>query len=128
MGRYPGTGSVHWWHGEIQFPRQARSIGGTGKFNFQGKLVSHGSESYLPSPLTTEAYQKLCCVLHQEIANYQELLQRVQNLNDTAKEDCMAKVRESCGIDPSESLEDWRVKCQARIERDRPVWQNFEVK
>ncbi|CAB9522968.1 expressed unknown protein [Seminavis robusta] len=98
------------------------SIGGSGVFRGEGRAISHGSGGYLPSPLTTDAYEKLCCVLEQEIANYQDLLHRIQNLNDAEKKACMDKVRQSCGIG-DRPLEEWRKECQARIEHDRPVWQ-----
>jgi hypothetical protein len=98
-----------------------KAIGGTGIFREQGKHESHGSEAYLPSPLTTEAYYKLCCVLEQEIAFYQELILRVQNFNDTVKQEALDSVRKKCGMG-SMAFEEWRAECQAKIEQDRSIW------
>ena len=97
------------------------AIGGTGVFRGQGKHLSHGSEIYFPSPLSTEAYYKLCCVLEREIAMYQELMLRVQNLNDTEKQEAIDSVRDKCGIKHT-AFEEWRAECQSRIERDRSIW------
>ncbi|CAB9511867.1 expressed unknown protein [Seminavis robusta] len=97
------------------------ALGGAGVFNMKGSAISHGSNSYFPSPVSTAAYQKLCCVLEREIAHYLELLFKVKNLNDAAKQEGWEKVRTSCGIG-SQSLDEWRTQCQARIEQDRPLW------
>jgi Sulfotransferase family len=98
-----------------------KAIGGTGIFLQQGRHESHGSEAYLPSPLTTEAYYKLCCVLEQEIAIYQDLILRVQNFNETVKQEAIGSVREKCGMG-SKAFEEWRAECLARIEQDRSIW------
>ena len=97
-----------------------QSIGGTGQFakQWQGRAVSHGSESYEPSPLSTEAYEKLCCVLHEEIANYQTILKRVVNIDDTAKAESMLQVKQKCGIDASTPLRVWRQACFNRLQKD----------
>ncbi|CAB9513455.1 expressed unknown protein [Seminavis robusta] len=68
------------------------------------------------------AYQKMCCVLEREIFYYLKLLFKVKNLDDDVKQKGLEKVRTSCGIG-SQSLDEWRTQCQARIEQDRPLWE-----
>jgi len=92
------------------------ALGGSGNFN-RKRSYSHGSEHYKPSPLTAQAYQKLCCVLHDEIQRYQELLDLAVNLNDTAKNDARESIRYKCGI--TTSLELWQQKCHHHIDEDQ---------
>lgn len=75
-------------------------IGGSAKFDATEK-VSHGSEKYHPSPISTEAYHKLCCVLNDEIEAYLYLLNRTANLDDAAKQEAEDSLRQSCGVETS---------------------------
>ena len=90
-------------------------LGGNGEFE-QDREVSHGSEGYVPSPLSTEAYQKLCCVLETEIEVYQDILERARNLDATAKQESLDSLREKCGI--TTSWTEWRVECRSQLRND----------
>ncbi|CAB9509631.1 expressed unknown protein [Seminavis robusta] len=93
-------------------------LGGNGQFR-ENAEVSHGSEGYVASPLSTEAYQKLCCVLEMEIDVYQDLLQRVLNLNQTAKQETVDSLRHKCGI--TTTWTEWRVMCRKKLKKDLRV-------
>jgi hypothetical protein len=84
--------------------------------------ISHGSETYLPSPLTTEAYHKLCCVLQAEIQTYQEFLQRSINLSPQQQQESIQMVYDQCGI---ENWEEWRTDCQTKLNKDGNELQEF---
>mgnify|MGYP005856585679 CR=1 FL=1 len=94
-----------------------KSLGGTGVFPNRGNAFSHGSESYAPSPLSNEAYQKLCCVLNADIAVYQNILDHVLNLDETQKRECMEDVKQKCGI--TSSWGEWRKECQIQLDKDQ---------
>lgn len=96
------------------------AIGGTGKFKREGKAISHGSEHYEPAPITEQAYHKLCCVLHDEIVLYFDILKRAVNLNETAKDDAIDTVFRKCGIHEKESLNAWQQDCHDHLEQDKP--------
>ena len=93
-------------------------LGGNGNLR-ENTEVSHGSEGYASSPLTAEAYQKLCCVLEMEIAIYEELLERVVNLDRTSKLKDLSNLRDKCGI--TTSWTEWRFVCQKKLRRDLRV-------
>jgi Sulfotransferase family len=95
------------------------AMGGNGGFGGrEGRKQSHGSESYLPSPLTPEAYHKLCCVLEREIRTYGEIVNQVINLNHTVKQEMMDDVRQKCSVGAI-TWDRWSVQCQERLEADR---------
>ena len=98
-------------------------LGGTGQFKRKGTHVSHGSEFYDPSPLSSVAYQKLCCVLEHEIQVYIELINRVDNLDDTAKVEGIDLIKEKCNI--ASSWSEWRAQCRNQIDKD---WAILEPK
>jgi hypothetical protein len=93
-------------------------LGGNGNLR-ENTEVSHGSESYAPSPLTTEAYQKLCCVLEMELAIYQDLLERVINLDEATKLEEMNNLRNKCGI--TTPWTQWRLECQKKLRTDLKI-------
>lgn len=90
-------------------------LGGNGNLR-ENTEVSHGSESFVPSPLSTEAYQKLCCLLELEIEIYEDLLMRVINLDDNAKKEAMDNIREKCGV--TTTWIQWRNKCRRELKKD----------
>ena len=81
-----------------------------------GKKESHGSESYVPSPLSKTAYQKLCCVLEREIGVYEDVVNSVTNLNATEKQELMEDLKTKCGIQTSWTA--WRRNCQDHLAED----------
>lgn len=85
-------------------------IGGSGNYVQPGKSESHGSEKYAPSPLSEEAYQKLCCALESEIEIYLSLLDKALNLDAAAMKESEDKLKQKCGIETSWSS--WRAKCK----------------
>ncbi|CAB9500674.1 expressed unknown protein [Seminavis robusta] len=90
-------------------------IGGTGKYPGQGGAHTHGSEHYRPSPLSEEAYHKLCCVLASEIKIYFHLYDLALNLDEAAKLESEDILREKCGIPASTSWTEWRNGCNQRL-------------
>jgi hypothetical protein len=93
------------------------AMGGRGIFSREGHQETHGSENYIPSPLTTSAYHKLCCVLEHEIGIFADILNRVINLNATVKQEMMDDVRHKCGLG-TQSWDMWRRQCQERLAAD----------
>lgn len=118
VARYPekemfGVRTTHEWEDIIALDK---AVGGTAEFRKKGHAASHGSEKYYPSPLSEEAYHKLCCVLNDEIALYEDLIHRVLNFDDTVKQECIDEVRQKCGI--TMSWDDWRQQCRTRLAHD----------
>ena len=97
-----------------------RAIGGSGTVRNEGKAVSHGSEHFEQAPLTEQAYHKLCCVLHDEIALYFDILKRAVNLNKAAVDDAIDGVLRKCGILKIEAFVTWQQECHDHVERDKP--------
>jgi hypothetical protein len=93
-------------------------LGGNTDFSVT-ESVSHGSEKYQPSPITTEGYQKLCCVLEREIEVYIDLLERAANLSPEAKEESIESLKEKCGVKKDWTV--WRKHCQQRLQADEKV-------
>lgn len=97
-------------------------IGGSAKFDSIEKY-SHGSEIYMPSPISIEAYHKLCCVLSDEIEVYLHILNRASNLDQAAKQQSEDSLREKCGVQTSWST--WKDDiCQPRLHEaeEQTVW------
>ena len=91
-------------------------IGGSGSYEkTYGLKFSHGSQYFEPSPLSTEAYRKLCCVLGQEIDVYLKMFDLAVNLDEAAKQQSEQQIRDQCGVTAAVSWEDWRAECQERI-------------
>mgnify|MGYP005841851269 CR=1 FL=1 len=109
-----GIRTEHEWEDMVELDKR---MGGTGNFSNEGKSISHGSEKYHPSPVSTEAYQKLCCVLEQEIEIYMDIMDRVDNLNEEQKQEGIEKLRVKCQVDVSWAK--WRNGCRKRLEEDR---------
>ncbi|CAB9514641.1 expressed unknown protein [Seminavis robusta] len=94
------------------------AMGGSGEYRHrEGIHERHGSETFEASPLTTEAYHKLCCVLEREIGVYRDILDLVVNLNATAKQETLDDVQQKCGIETS--WEDWGRNCRERMATDQ---------
>ena len=92
-----------------------KMIGGSGRYQKMGKPRTHGSEHYQPSPLSTEAYQKLCCVMRDEFQVYFEFFDAALNLNENDKEETEQKIRSLCGIPQTSSWETWRTMCESGV-------------
>ncbi|CAB9504913.1 expressed unknown protein [Seminavis robusta] len=90
-------------------------LGGNTTFN-NTKAVSHGSEKYHPSPITQEAYRKLCFVLEGEIEIYLDLLNRAQNLSEGAKKETDWNLREKCGV--KLGWIEWKRHCKIKLQGD----------
>lgn len=104
----------HEWDDLMALDRQ---LGGSGNYR-RKENVSHGSEHYNLSPLSTQAYQKLCCVLEKEIDIYILILERSINLEESAKQESIQVLRDKCGVT---SWSQWRTTCRAELEKDRKI-------
>jgi Sulfotransferase family len=91
------------------------AIGGVG--NIGGEVVSHGSEGFAPSLMSPTAYQKLCCMMEDEILYYHKFLDLALNINDTEVETTMDNVKRKCNITTSWDI--WRSDCKARMKMDK---------
>ena len=109
-----GIRTEHEWNDMVQLDKL---LGGTGNFTNEAKSVSHGSEKYIPAPVSESAYHKLCCVLEREIEIYMDLLDSVENLSKQQKQESIDSVREKCGI-ADLSWTHWRMQCRSTIEAD----------
>lgn len=107
-----GIRTEHEWEDTVELDRL---LGGNGNLK-ENREVSHGSESLLSSPLSTEAYQKICCALETEIEVYQDILQRVVNLNARAKRESMETIKTKCGV--VTTWTEWRVECRRQLRSD----------
>lgn len=99
-------------------------LGGNGNLR-NNTEVSHGSETYVASPLSESAYKKLCCVLELEIEIYEDLLMRVVNLNHQAKKEAMDNLRTKCGV--TSSWTQWRYTCRKTLRKDLRLLQPFLI-
>ena len=97
-----------------------KSLGGAGVFPHKGRHVSHGSETYAPSPVSSEAYQKMCCILHDEIREYLRLLTLAINFDDATKQETEEALRRKCAIDDI-PWHDWHSECQKKIDDDDDI-------
>ena len=92
-----------------------RMIGGSGLYEKMHKPRTHGSQYYQPSPLSKEAYQKLCCVMRDEFQVYFEFFDAAKNLNENDKEEKEQTIRDRCGIPETSSWETWRAMCKTGV-------------
>ena len=99
------------------------AMGGRGFFRKEGRHESHGSEFFEPSPLSPQAYQKLCCVLEREIEMYQDFVDHMINLDEAEKEECMEDVRRKGRISDWTT---WRQECQRHLALDEQVLIPFQ--
>jgi hypothetical protein len=97
-------------------------LGGSGNFTQRKqKDIKHGSDKYHKSPLSQEAYSKLCCVLENEILIYKDILDQALNLSPEQKEESMNDVKDKCGIDKATSWPAWRTTCKDQLALDQEV-------
>lgn len=91
-------------------------VGGDGNFfRYQGQNISHGSSSYIASPLSSEGYKKICCILVDEIELYFEILNKAVNLSPASKDESFQEVYTSCEIS---SWGEWAASCRRKLEED----------
>ena len=75
-----------------------QQLGGTGNFGERfGTKVSHGSERFQASSLSTISTQALCCALQREIEIYRDLLFAAANLNENDKQSTWEAAVKRCG-------------------------------
>eukprot|EP00581_Thalassiosira_minuscula_P015638 CAMPEP_0183732988 /NCGR_PEP_ID=MMETSP0737-20130205/39887_1 /TAXON_ID=385413 /ORGANISM="Thalassiosira miniscula, Strain CCMP1093" /LENGTH=358 /DNA_ID=CAMNT_0025966149 /DNA_START=121 /DNA_END=1194 /DNA_ORIENTATION=- len=83
-------------------------LGGNGDFNTDQK-VTHGSEKYHnhTSQISVLGYKRLCCMLHEEIDVFEEIVHLAINLNGSAKVETVREVERKCGIEEYPSRLEW---------------------
>jgi hypothetical protein len=105
--------TTHMWEDVVALDRL---LGGSGKFVNHGRAISHGSEKFYSSPVSKEAYGKLCCVLEHEIYLYLDALKRSINLDALTKLESEEDLRQKCQV--STTWMNWRQMCRQRLEKD----------
>jgi hypothetical protein len=74
-------------------------FGGDGYFSQAGLRVSHQSESFAHgSKIPVDETLSVCCVLHDEIAVYRELVERAVNLNPAEKSKTLEEALKICQV------------------------------
>jgi hypothetical protein len=97
-------------------------LGSSGNFTQGGKKdIKHGSDKYHKSPLSQEAYSKLCCALENKILIYKDILDQALNLSPEQKEESMNVVKDKCGIDKATSWLAWKTTCKDQLALDQEV-------
>ena len=74
-------------------------LNGTGKFDTD-KIVTHGSENYRThtSTLSKLGYERMCCMLREEINAFESIIRRADNLMNWEKDETIQHVKSSCGF------------------------------
>lgn len=75
------------------------------------------SESNTAPFVTPQAYQKLCCVLQEEIQMYETILNQAANLPEYAKRETIEDLRQKCGS-ATTGWDAWRMQCKTELESD----------
>jgi hypothetical protein len=106
--------------------RLDRWLGGKGIHKDARYEITHGSTSYVPSPLSPQSYQKLCCVLVDEIEMFFLILDKARNLNAAQKHESRQEVYQTCSIAGRQnstlvSWHDWKATCHQRLQEDAKV-------
>lgn len=93
-------------------------MGGSGNFNTQQKDITHGSENYHThtSLLSARGYERLCCMLGEEIDAFEGIVQRATNLNASEIMDTVREVERKCGILAYSSRRVWAKSCRDRLD------------
>ena len=89
-------------------------LNGTGNFDTKQRNVTHGSENYHKptSTVSKRGYERLCCMLRDEIGVFGEIIARAENLSGGDKVATMREVERRCGILQFASRAAWAVSCQ----------------
>jgi len=89
-------------------------LNGTGNFDTKQRNVTHGSENYHKhtSTLSKRGYERLCCMLHDEISVFGEIIASAENLSGGDKVATMREVEGRCGILTFASRAAWAVSCR----------------
>ena len=96
-------------------------LNGTGKYNTTAnKNVTHGSENYHKhtTTLSKVGYERICCMLIDEIDVFEDILYRGENLSLKDKIDTIRDVERKCGILKHASREEWAADCNDKLVDD----------
>jgi hypothetical protein len=98
-------------------------LGGKGIRKDARYEVNHGSTGYVSSSLSQQSYQKLCCVLVDEIEYFFLILDKALNLNPAKKYESRQEVFQTCNIASRQdsalpSWNAWKVACHQRLQED----------
>ena len=95
-----------------------RLLGGTGAFDTAQK-VTHGSEHYRDhtSALSPRGYERLCCLLGEEMDAFEVIVRRAANLNASEKEATVRDVEDRCGISSYRSRRAWADSCRNALDK-----------
>ena len=96
-------------------------LNGTGKYNTTAsRNVTHGSETYHKhtSTLSNLGYERICCMLIDEIEVFEDILYRGENLSMKDKIDTIRDVERKCGILKYASRKDWAMACKDKLVDD----------
>jgi len=92
-----------------------QALGGSGEFKNVGFKHSHGSEKYeLDARISISNTIYLCCLLHEDIEIYQQLILKSINLNEMQKRESLSNLMTLCqineikGIDLSDEPFSWK--------------------
>lgn len=96
-------------------------LNGTGKYNTTAsRNVTHGSETYHKhtSTLSKVGYERICCMLIDEINVFEDILYRGENLSMKDKIDTIRDVERKCGILKYTSRKEWATECKDKLVDD----------
>ena len=99
-------------------------LNGTGNYNTTDrKNVTHGSENYHEhtSTLSKLGYERICCMLIDEINVFEDILYRGENLSMKDKIDTIREVERKCGILRYASRKDWATECNDELVDDDAI-------
>jgi hypothetical protein len=87
---------------------------GTGDFNSEQRNVTHGSENYHKhtSTISKLGYERLCCMLIDEITVFEEIVHMAENLSEREKYNTVREVERRCGVLMYASRIAWASSCQ----------------
>ena len=83
-----------------------QALGGSGNFKNIGFKHSHGSEKYgMDARLSIPNKIYLCCLLHEDIEIYQQLILKSINLNGLQKKESLSNLMTRCQINEMEGID-----------------------
>jgi len=93
-------------------------LNGTGKYNTTtNKNITHGSEYYHKhtSTLSNLGYERICCMLIDEIDVFEDILYKGENLSLKDKINTIRDVERQCGISRYASRQEWAKECYDKL-------------